>query len=225
MAPPFLTPGTHEIDTLMSDRLRRRRDRDRGGQRRPVLRPRRYRSERGAEPRQVSGGRGSSFGSEPCSGSSPRCSSSSASSSPTRRARSPTTAPTASRSPPEAAEDRSDRPAVAVALRLPERSLLLLQAGRPGRHRGRTRPRLDRRRPHLGRAGTGGQARRRSRQAQPGRLPRRRGRRLRRPVGDPLRPGLRGDADRGRSRLTGGYEASSSSQKGDIRPPRTGSSA
>ena len=39
-----------------------------------------------------------------------------------------------------AAEDRSDRPAVAVALRLPQRRLLLLQAGRPGRHRRRARP-------------------------------------------------------------------------------------
>ena len=51
----------------------------------------------------------------------------------------------------QAAGNRSDRPAVAMALRLPERSLHLLQAGRPGRHRGRPRPRLDRRRPHLGR--------------------------------------------------------------------------
>ena len=47
-----------------------------------------------------------------------------------------------------------------------------------------------------------------------------------RPVGDPLRPGLRGDADRGRSRLARRpTKPSSSSRKPTSRPPRTGSSA
>ncbi len=167
---------------------------------------RRYRAERGAEPRQVRGGpRASSSGSAPCSPPSRRRSSSSASSTPTRRGRRRPPGRPAFRSPtPKPLTDRGDRPAVAVALRLPERSLLLLQAGRPGRHRRRPRPRLHRRRPHLGRARPRRQARRGPRQAQPRRLPRRRRRRLLRAVGDPLRPGLRGDADRGRSRLARG---------------------
>ena len=61
--------------------------------------------------------------------------------------------------------------------------------------------------PHLGRARPGRQARRGPRQAQPGRLPGRRRRHLQRPGGDPLRPGLRGDADRGRSRLPAGLRS------------------
>ena len=61
------------------------------------------------------------------------------------------------------------------------------------------------------------QARRRARQDQPSRLPRRRGRHLRGRVGDPLRPGLRGDANRGRGRLRRRTtKTSSSSQKADI---------
>ena len=49
---------------------------------------------------------------------------------------------------------------------------------------------------------------------------------LRRPVGDPLRPGLRGDADRGRSRLARGIRSlHRSSRRATSRPPRNGSSA
>jgi cytochrome c oxidase subunit 2 len=44
-------------------------------------------------------------------------------------------------------------------------------------------------------------------------------------VGDPLRPGLRGDADRGRGRLAGGVRSLRRAQKATSRPPRTGSSA
>ena len=85
----------------------------------------------------------------------------SASSSPTRRGRPrPPARAGLAAARVRAAEDRGDRPAVAVALRLPERRLLLLQAGRPGRHRGRAGPRLHRRRPHLERPRPGRQARR-----------------------------------------------------------------
>ena len=71
----------------------------------------------------------------------------------------------------------------------------------------------------------GRQARRRARQDQPRRLPRRRGRHLPRPVGDPLRPGLRGDADRGRSRLARGVRSlHQAARKPTSRPPRTASS-
>ena len=189
---------------------------------------RRYRAERGAEPRQVT-----RRPPHPVPGRrrahrlrrrDPRRS---ASSSPTRRARRRPPAPAGLQARPlGAAADRSDRPAVAVALRLPERRLLLLQARRPGRHRGRTRPRLHRRRPHLGRARPGRQARRGPRQDQPRRLPRRRRGHLRRPVGDPLRPGLRGDADRGRSRLARGVRRlHRRARRATSRPPRTGSSA
>ena len=67
------SPGTDQIDTLMLDRLRRRGDRRRRDQRRACSTPlRRYRSERGAEPRQVAAGAASSSGSAPCSRSSPR---------------------------------------------------------------------------------------------------------------------------------------------------------
>ncbi len=81
----------------------------------------------------------------------------------------------------------------------------------------RTRPGLHRRRPHLVRPGPGRQARRGARQAQPGRLPRRRGRHLRGRLGNALRARpTRRCGPRSKSSPRSSTKPSSTSQKADI---------
>ena len=187
---------------------------------------RRYRDERGAEPRQVSGGRGIQLRVGGALGAFAAVLLVLGIVYTDKARETPATGAAGLKvAHAEPLKIDGHRPAVAVALRIPQRSLLLLQARRPGRHRGRARPRLDRRRPHLGRARPRRQARRRARQDQPRRLQRRRRRDLSRPVGDALRPGLRGDADRGRSRLTRtSTKPSSMNRRPQSRTPRTASS-
>ena len=116
----------------------------------------------------------------------------------------------------EPAADRRDRPAVAVAVRVPRRTpgpahLLLRRAGRAGRHRGGPQRHLDRRSPQLARAGARGSGPGLARRGRADLVQGRRGRPLRRRLDGLLRHQLSGDALLGagghRARVPGPHRA------------------